>query len=51
MKKFTDEQKLLMIQRNATMPRQIRRAFWKRLRETDGITWKEYLELEAPEEK
>lgn len=27
--------------------RRVRRTLWKQLRESDGISWKEYLEIEA----
>jgi hypothetical protein len=30
------------------MPRNFRRTLWKRLKIEEGITWKEYIELETP---
>jgi hypothetical protein len=40
--------RLQRIRENRTMPRQIRRAFWKWLsRHGDKMTWAEYTEIES----
>jgi hypothetical protein len=43
--------RLERVRENRTMPRQIRRAFWKYLCKTgDKMTWAEYTELEDTDE-